>query len=63
MAAKLKLANIYVFVQGTNLLLLTAYNGVDPEASSNGNSNLTPSVDKNPVDLGRTVTFGLNIRM
>jgi TonB-linked SusC/RagA family outer membrane protein len=62
-AAKLKLASIHFFVQGTNLLLLTAYNGVDPETSSNGNSNLTPGVDKNSVGLGRTITFGVNIKM
>lgn len=63
MTTKLKLSSIYVYVQGSNLLLLTAYKGMDPEASSNGNSNLTPSVDKNSVGLGRTVTFGLNIKM
>ncbi len=61
MMNKIKLTSMYVFVQGNNLLLLTGYKGVDPESSSNGNSNLTPGVEKNAVGLGRTITFGLNI--
>ncbi len=60
---KLKLESLSFFVQGSNLLLLTSYKGVDPESSSNGNSNLTPGVEKNSVGLGRTVTFGVNVRM
>ena len=60
---KIKISEISVFVQGSNIWLLTAYKGTDPEASSNGNSNLTPGVDKNSVGLGRTVTFGVNIKI
>jgi TonB-linked SusC/RagA family outer membrane protein len=58
-----KLASCSVFIQGTNLWLLTAYKGTDPESSSNGNSNLTPGVDKNAVGLGRTFAFGINVKM
>jgi len=59
----IKLTDVSVFAQGANLWLLTAYKGTDPEASSNGNSNLTPGVDKNSVGLGRMVTFGVNIKI
>jgi TonB-linked SusC/RagA family outer membrane protein len=60
---KIKMSEISVYVQGSNIWLLTAYKGSDPEASSNGNSNLTPGVDKNSVGLGRTITFGVNIKI
>ncbi len=59
----IKFTEISFFAQGSNLWLLTAYKGTDPEASSNGNSNLTPGVDKNSVGLGRTITFGVNIKI
>jgi TonB-dependent starch-binding outer membrane protein SusC len=58
---KVGLTSLRVFIQGTNLLLITGYKGTDPELSVNGNSNLTPGVEKNSVGLGRTFTFGLNI--
>ena len=60
---QLKLADLSVFVQGTNLWLFTAYTGTDPESSVNGNSNLTPGVEKNSVGLGRTFSFGVNVRI
>lgn len=59
----LKLTQLSVFVQGTNLALLTGYTGTDPESSSNGNSNLTPGVEKNSVGRGRTFSFGVNVKM
>lgn len=50
-----------VYVQGSNLFLITKYTGTDPESSVNGNSNTTPGVEKNSVGQARTFTFGINI--
>jgi TonB-linked SusC/RagA family outer membrane protein len=58
---KTKIASLRVYVQVTNLYTLTKYTGSDPEISVNGNSNLTPGVDRNSVPQSRTFTFGLNL--
>ncbi len=50
-----------VYVQGSNLFLITKYTGTDPESSVNGNSNTTPGVEKNSVGQARTFTFGINV--
>ncbi|MEI6751596.1 MAG: SusC/RagA family TonB-linked outer membrane protein [Paludibacter sp.] len=63
LSAKLHLTSVHVFMQSNNLFLITGYKGTDPELSSNGNSNLTPGVEKNSVGLGRTFTFGVNIEI
>ncbi|SHF71838.1 TonB-linked outer membrane protein, SusC/RagA family [Cnuella takakiae] len=55
------IASIRVYAQVFNAFILTNYTGSDPEISSNGNSNLTPGVDKNSAPQGRTYTLGLNI--
>jgi len=53
--SKLKLQGASVFVNGDNLLVLTKYEGNDPEQGFSGvtNTSLVPNV--------RTLTFGLNI--
>jgi TonB-linked SusC/RagA family outer membrane protein len=58
---KTKIASLRVYVQVTNLYTLTKYTGSDPEISVNGNSNLTPGIDRNSVPQSRTFTFGLNL--
>jgi hypothetical protein len=50
-----------IYGQVFNAFILTKYSGSDPEISSNGNSNLTPGVDKNSVPQGRTFTVGINL--
>jgi TonB-linked SusC/RagA family outer membrane protein len=58
---KAKIASLRVYVQVTNLYTLTKYTGSDPEISVNGNSNLTPGIDRNSVPQSRTYTCGLNL--
>jgi len=44
-----------------NPFIITSYPGIDPEISVNGNTALTPGVDRNTVGQARTVTFGINV--
>ncbi len=55
------ISSIRVYAQGTNLLLFTPYLGVDPEISSNGDSNLASGIERNSIPQGRAFTFGINI--
>jgi len=57
----LGISSIRVYAQGTNLLLFTPYLGVDPEISSNGDSNLASGIERNSIPQGRNFTFGINI--
>ena len=50
-----------IYVAGNNLLLFTPYLGVDPEISSNGDSNLASGIERNSIPQGRAFTFGINI--
>jgi hypothetical protein len=58
---KANLGSVRVYAQALNPILITNYPGIDPEISSNGNTALTPGVDRNTVGQARTFTFGLNI--
>jgi len=44
-----------------NAFTITQYTGFDPETSTNGNANGSPSVDRNSVPQARTILFGLNV--
>ncbi|MGN8070386.1 SusC/RagA family TonB-linked outer membrane protein [Mucilaginibacter sp. 22184] len=55
------ISSLRVYVQATNLAVVTGYKGSDPEVSSNGNSNLAPGIDRNTVPSSRIFTFGLNV--
>ena len=55
------ITSLRVYAQGNNLLLFTPYLGVDPEISSNGDSNLASGIERNSIPQGRTFTFGINI--
>ncbi|MDN5289433.1 MAG: TonB-dependent receptor [Mucilaginibacter sp.] len=55
------IASVRVYVQATNLAVVTGYKGSDPEVSTNGNSNLAPGIDRNTVPSSRIFTFGLNV--
>ncbi len=49
------------YVQANNLFLITGYTGVDPEISSNGNSNIASGIERNTIPQGRAFTLGVNI--
>jgi TonB-dependent starch-binding outer membrane protein SusC len=55
------ISSVRVYGQVDNVLLLTKYSGVDPEISSNGNSNIAPGVERNTVPQSRTFTMGINV--
>jgi TonB-linked SusC/RagA family outer membrane protein len=57
----LNIDKIRLYSQVFNALVLTKYTGSDPEVSANGNSNLTPGIDRNTVPQARTWTFGVNV--
>jgi TonB-linked SusC/RagA family outer membrane protein len=52
---------IRLYAQVFNAYVFTKYTGSDPEVSTNGNSNLTPGIDRNTAPQARTYTFGVNI--
>ncbi|NQD70771.1 TonB-dependent receptor [Sphingobacterium shayense] len=49
-----------VFVSGTNLFLLTSYNGYDPEVNSAGTSSTIRSKDNGAYPNSRTISIGAN---
>lgn len=53
--------SVRVYGQVNNAFIITGYTGVDPEISTNGNSNVAAGVERNTIPQGRTVTFGLNV--
>jgi TonB-dependent starch-binding outer membrane protein SusC len=53
--------SLRIYGQVFNAFVLTEYTGSDPEISTNGNSNLSPGVERNTVPQGRTFTLGLNV--
>ncbi|CAD0005143.1 SusC/RagA family TonB-linked outer membrane protein [Flavobacterium chungangense] len=58
---KAELSSVRLYLQATNLFLITSYTGSDPETSSNGSSTTSMGVEKNSVGQGKTFTFGLNV--
>jgi TonB-dependent starch-binding outer membrane protein SusC len=58
---KIKFSSLRVYGQILNPILITSYPGVDPEISVNGNTALTPGVDRNTVGQARTFTIGVNV--
>ncbi|MBC7866282.1 MAG: SusC/RagA family TonB-linked outer membrane protein [Gloeobacteraceae cyanobacterium ES-bin-316] len=51
---------IRIYGQVQNAFLITGYSGIDPEANSNGNTNIGLGVDNFRPYLPRTVTIGFN---
>ncbi|KGE14122.1 SusC/RagA family TonB-linked outer membrane protein [Sphingobacterium deserti] len=49
------------YLQANNLFLLTGYTGVDPEISSNGNSNISSGIERNSIPQGRAFTLGVSV--
>jgi TonB-linked SusC/RagA family outer membrane protein len=58
---KVKINSLRIYLQVTNLYTLTKYSGSDPEISVNGNTNVSPGVDRISVPQARTFTFGINL--
>ncbi|WP_299825062.1 TonB-dependent receptor [uncultured Pontibacter sp.] len=58
---KTGISSLRVYGQVDNAFLVTKYSGVDPEISTNGNSNLAPGVERNTVPQGRMFTLGVNL--
>jgi len=58
---KLKVAHARVYAQVQNAFIVTKYQGIDPEISSNGNSPTGAGVDRNSLGQARTYTVGINL--
>ncbi|MBO9611398.1 MAG: TonB-dependent receptor [Dyadobacter sp.] len=50
-----------VYVSGSNLFLLTKYNGFDPEVNNGGGSSTIIAADNGSYPNARVATFGLNV--
>jgi len=50
-----------LYAQVFNGYVFTKYTGSDPEVSTNGNTNLTPGIDRNTAPQARTYTMGVSI--
>lgn len=55
------ISSVRIYGSVNNAFVITKYTGVDPEISSNGDSNLASGVERNSIPNGRTFTFGINV--
>ena len=58
---KLGITSLRVYAQANNAYLWTEYAGVDPEISTNGDTNLASGIERNSIPQSRSFTIGLNI--
>lgn len=58
---KCKVRRLRVYAQGTNLLTLTKYNGIDPEVSAFGSTAVFGGYDLLTMPQNKTIQFGVNI--
>jgi len=58
------LSKARIYVTGNNLLLITGYNGYDPEVNTDASENGVPSmgIDFTSYPRARTFTFGVNLQ-
>ena len=61
MLESMGLTSFRFYLSAQNAFTITSYSGFDPEISSNGNANGSPSVDRNSAPMARTFSFGLNL--
>lgn len=54
-------SSLRIYLQGTNLLTITDYTGVDPEVAIN--DNLSLGIDENVFPMARILTFGVNLKL
>lgn len=60
--SKIKLSNLRVYAQATNLFTWTKYKGWDPELNSDAFSgNITQGYDFYAAPQAKTITFGINV--
>ena len=59
-ADKMGMASLRLYLQGTNLLTITGYKGLDPEIVAN--NNLSLGIDSNTFPVAKIYTFGVNIK-
>ena len=55
------LRSLNAFVTGTDLFILTNYDGFDPEASSYGTDPRRMGIDYGAYPRNRNITVGLNV--
>ncbi|WP_166335141.1 SusC/RagA family TonB-linked outer membrane protein [Sphingobacterium chungjuense] len=55
------ISSVRFYVQANNLFLITNYSGVDPEISSNGNSNIASGIERNSIPQARQFSLGVNV--
>ncbi len=60
---KIGLSSFRLYASVQNAFTFTNYSGFDPEISTNGNSNGSPSVDRNSAPMARTFSFGFNVSL
>jgi len=58
---KTGITGLRLYAQVNNAFILTKYSGVDPEISTNGDSNLASGIERNSIPQARAFTFGLNL--
>ncbi|MCJ7447288.1 MAG: TonB-dependent receptor [Bacteroidales bacterium] len=59
--SQLGIQSIRLYTQAFNAFIFTKYSGSDPEVSTNGDTNLSPGIDRNTAPQARTFTFGINV--
>ncbi len=59
--SKIRMNSVRIYANVNNAFLFTNYTGTDPEVSTNGNSNLTPGIDRNSAPMAQSFLFGLNL--
>jgi TonB-linked SusC/RagA family outer membrane protein len=60
-AARIRAKQVRVYVSAQNLLTITNYKGLDPEANFYDQNNLQPGIDYGVYPNYRTYTVGLNV--
>jgi TonB-linked SusC/RagA family outer membrane protein len=58
---KTGITGLRLYAQVNNAFILTKYSGVDPEISTNGDSNLASGIERNSIPQARAFTFGLSL--
>ncbi len=58
---KTGITGLRIYASVNNAFLWTKYSGVDPEISTNGDSNLASGIERNSIPQARAFTFGLNL--
>ncbi len=55
------ISTLRIYASVSNAFLFTNYSGTDPEVSTNGNTSLTPGIDRNSLPMQRSFTVGANV--